>query len=87
VFRFFLVYLLGVNLLTYWSFWLDKRRAMRGGKRISERELLGWALVGGSPGAFCAMRRLRHKTRKRGFRAAFFTIVILQALAAWFAFR
>ena len=61
-------YLLFVNLLTYFLYWLDKRRARRGGHRISEKELLLCALAGGSPGSWLAMRRLRHKTSKTWFK-------------------
>jgi len=78
VLRVILVYLVFVNLLAYGMVWLDKRRARRGGPRIAEKELLLCVLAGGSPGAFLAMRRFRHKTKKRGFRWAFFGIVALQ---------
>ncbi|MHC4548819.1 MAG: DUF1294 domain-containing protein [Planctomycetota bacterium] len=76
--RVLVFYLLLVNLAAYFLFWLDKRRARRGGPRISEKELLLCALAGGSPGALLAMRRFRHKTRKRWFRLAFFAVVALQ---------
>jgi uncharacterized membrane protein YsdA (DUF1294 family) len=78
VLRVLVFYLLLVNLAAYFLFWLDKRRARRGGPRISEKELLLCALAGGSPGALLAMRRFRHKTRKRWFRLAFFAVVALQ---------
>ncbi len=76
--RLALVYLALVNAFTYAVFWLDKRRAARGGRRVSERELMLWVAAGGAPAAFLAMRRLRHKTRKRSFRFAVFGIVLLQ---------
>jgi uncharacterized membrane protein YsdA (DUF1294 family) len=85
--RVLIVYLLLVNLLTYAVYWLDKRRAERGGRRISENELLLWALAGGTVGAIVAMRRLRHKTRKRSFRFAFCFVVLLQAAAVWLVLR
>ena len=72
------VYLVLVNLAAYGVYWLDKRRAARGGRRVSERELLLWAAAGGSVGAWVAMQRLRHKTRKFSFRAVFFAIVAAQ---------
>jgi uncharacterized membrane protein YsdA (DUF1294 family) len=78
VIRVLLLWLLVVNLLTYLVYWLDKRRARKGGRRVSENELLGWALVGGSPAAFWAMRKLRHKTQKTSFKLRFWGIVVLQ---------
>jgi len=87
VLKVILGYLLFVNLLTYFLYWLDKRRARRGGQRISEKELLLCALAGGSPGAWLAMRRLRHKTSKTWFRVSFYGVIALQlgivALVYW----
>ena len=80
-------WLLLVNLLTYFVYWLDKRRAKKGGRRVSERELLVWALVGGSPAAFYAMRKLRHKTKKTSFKLWFALVIIAQLAALWFLLR
>lgn len=77
--KFLLFYLVAINVVAYGVYWLDKRRAARGGRRVSERELLLWAAAGGTVGSWLAMRRLRHKTRKVGFRAAFFAILVAQA--------
>ena len=82
--RVILAYLVFVNLLAYGMMWLDKRRALKGGRRIAESELLMCALAGGSPGAYLAMRRHRHKTKKHWFRVAFFGIVALQLGVAGF---
>ncbi len=82
--KFVLIYLAVVNLLTFGVYGWDKRRAAKGQRRISERELLLWAVAGGSIGAFFAMRRFRHKTRKKSFRLAFWAIVALQIVGIWF---
>ena len=81
------LYLLVVNSLTYFVYWLDKRRARSGGRRIAERELLMWAAAGGSLGAFYAMRRFQHKTAKRSFRIAFFAVVAAQLAGGYFLLR
>jgi uncharacterized membrane protein YsdA (DUF1294 family) len=85
--RVLIAYLVLVNVLAYGVYWLDKRRASRGGARVSENELLLWALAGGSPGAWLAMRRLRHKTQKTSFRVYFYGIVLLQIVGVWFLVR
>ena len=59
--------LLLVNCWTVTRFWQDKMRAQAGERRIPEAELLGLALIGGSPGALLARRIFRHKTRKEPF--------------------
>ena len=62
-----LVYLLTINLLTFFSFILDKKRSRKGQWRISEKQLLFLSLIGGSLGGFVAMVLARHKTKKLKF--------------------
>jgi uncharacterized membrane protein YsdA (DUF1294 family) len=70
--------LLMVNLWTILRFWQDKQRAIAGERRIPESDLLGLALMGGSPGALLARRLFRHKTRKEPFSTMLLVIVALQ---------
>src|SRR5688500_15614807 len=72
-------FLVAVNLFTMLRFWQDKKRAIGGQRRIPEGDLLGLALIGGSPGALLARRLFRHKTRKQPFSAWLHSIVVLQA--------
>ncbi len=60
-------YLLGINVITFVVFGLDKGRAKAGKWRIPERTLLLLSLAGGSLGALAAMLLFRHKTRKAKF--------------------
>ena len=71
-----------VNLWTILRFWQDKRRALAGERRIPESDLLGLALIGGSPGALLARRLFRHKTRKEPFSTQLLVIVAVQLGAA-----
>ena len=71
--------LLAVNLFTILRFWQDKQRAVRGQRRVPEADLLGLALLGGSPGALLARHWFRHKTRKQPFSTLLFLIVAVQA--------
>lgn len=59
------------------AYGLDKRRAVVGGRRVSERTLHMLALVGGWPGAVLGQRHFRHKTRKVQFLIAFWAVVVL----------
>ena len=72
-------FLLALNLFTMLRFSQDKQRAEAGERRIPEADLLGLALIGGSPGALLARRLFRHKTRKQPFSTWLFLIVALQA--------
>ncbi len=78
------LWLVLVNLLTYGIYWLDKRRAAKGGRRTSERELLLWALAGGSPAAIVSMRKHGHTTRKMSFKIGIALVVLLQIVTIWF---
>ncbi|HEX7853028.1 MAG TPA: DUF1294 domain-containing protein [Sphingobium sp.] len=80
--------ILAVNLWTFLCFWQDKARAVAGGRRVPERDLLALALLGGSPAAFAARHLLRHKTRKQPFSFRLKLIACVQAMAAilWLLF-
>jgi uncharacterized membrane protein YsdA (DUF1294 family) len=73
---------IAVNLWTILRFWQDKKRAIAGERRIPESDLLGLALIGGSPGALLARHLFRHKTRKQPFSTKLYLIAALWAGAA-----
>ena len=97
-FRLLLYYLLGVNLLTFLAYGLDKWKAVRNGRRsggkahrndnlsrrIPEASLLLLAALGGSPAALVAMYLFRHKTLHRKFRYGVPAILLVQITAAVF---
>lgn len=80
-----------INLMTVAAFATDKRRSLTGAWRIPESRLLWYAAIGGSPGAFWARNRFRHKTRKQPFVGRLQLIEMVQVcvvagLAITFAF-
>lgn len=72
------IYLLTINGIALFINGTDKWLAINQKSRISERLLLCFALVGGSPGALLGMLLFRHKTSKFSFLWKFFGIAILQ---------
>ena len=78
-----------VNLVTFAAYALDKRAAIQGQRRISERSLHLWSLAGGWPAAWWAQRLLRHKTMKTPFQRVYWMTVVLHGLlvAAWWQSR
>ncbi len=72
-------WLLLANIVTWELFGGDKRRALHGERRIAEATLLQWALLGGTPAAYAARRRFRHKTRKQPFGQRLDLIAMVQA--------
>lgn len=69
------------SLVAFVAYGIDKRRAVREQRRIPERVLHLWSLVGGWPGALFGQRVFRHKTQKLAFRLAFWLIVGLHLAA------
>lgn len=81
---FAIAYLIFINCFTYCKYRDDKRKAIKGKWRISERELLLLAAAGGSIGALVSMKRHHHKTKKKKFSIGIPAIIIAQLAAAAF---
>lgn len=76
-----------LSALSFALYAFDKHRAVRGGERIAEAQLLAVDALGGWPGGLLAQRTLRHKSAKVGYQIAFWFIVLAhQAAAAWWLF-
>lgn len=64
-----------MGIVSAGSYWLDKRRAQKQARRISEARLLALDFMGGWIGGLIAQRALRHKTSKRTYKAKFWGLV------------
>lgn len=71
---------LGLSVLTFASYAVDKAAARSGAWRTPEKTLHLLALAGGWPGALLAQQWLRHKSTKAGFRGVFWTTVLLNVV-------
>lgn len=67
MYRYFVLYLIFINMIAFLAYGIDKKRAVRNQWRISEKALLGMAALGGSIGALAGMKIFHHKTRKAKF--------------------
>lgn len=76
----FLIYILGINVFTALIFYYDKAKAKNNERRVSEKDLLCLALIGGSLGALWASYVFRHKTRKQPFSTYLKLIILFQFL-------
>ena len=72
---------LAMSAITFVAYALDKHAAQTGRWRTPESTLHLLELAGGWPGAWLAQRMLRHKSRKPGYRIAFWTMVVLHGSA------
>lgn len=68
---------IAASVACYVLYAIDKRAAVAGRNRISERTLHLVAVLGGWPGAIVAQQTLRHKTAKASFRRTFWATVVL----------
>ena len=62
------IYYICINIIAFILYGLDKKYAREGRWRISEKTLLGIAMVGGAAGAWIGMQTFRHKTKHMLFR-------------------
>ena len=62
-----LIYLVVINVVTFFIYGIDKWKAKRSKWRIEESTLLWWAMLGGSIGALLGMKTWHHKTLHRKF--------------------
>ena len=81
-----LITLLFFNVLCFLLFALDKRKARRGQRRISEKTLHLATLPGAAPGAWAAIFLLHHKNRKAAFWGITLLLTLLQGAAVYFLY-
>jgi uncharacterized membrane protein YsdA (DUF1294 family) len=79
-------YLVVANLVSFAMFGLDKSRARRDERRISERALIASAAASGNIGGWAGMYTFRHKTAKRSFQVKMVLATALDVAIAVGAF-
>ncbi len=75
--KYYVPWMLVMNLLDFFLMWLDKRRAKKHKWRVAERTLLLVAALGGSLGGLLGMYAFHHKTKHPKF---YITMPILLVL-------
>ena len=84
VLLYYLIYLAVVSVICMVLYGSDKRRAVRGRRRIRERTLLLTGFLGGAAGALIAMQLFRHKTRHASFWAVnLFSVALHVLIGLW----
>ena len=73
-----IIYLIGINLITFLAMFIDKKKAEKGKWRISESTLFILVAGGGGFGGILGMIVFRHKTKKLLFLIGFPAILILE---------
>jgi uncharacterized membrane protein YsdA (DUF1294 family) len=73
-------YIVIVNIYGFAIMGIDKKRAIRGAWRISERSLFLTAIIGGSVGTILGMHHFRHKTKHWYFKYGMPAILMIQII-------
>ena len=73
-----IIYLVVINVVTFFMYGIDKWKARKAKWRIREAALLGLAVLGGSVGAWLGMRVWHHKTLHKKFIYGVPAIIIIQ---------
>lgn len=71
--------IIGVNVITFVVYGIDKLKAKKGKCRVPETTLLLLAIVGGSVGAWCGVKVWHHKTMYAKFKYGIPLIMAMQA--------
>ena len=58
----YVAYLIILSFISFCAYGIDKKRAIKGKRRIPEKTLLSASLLGGAFGGLLGMLRFRHKT-------------------------
>ena len=80
------IYLLAINVVTFFVYGIDKWKARHKRWRVSEAALLVLALLGGSVGAWLGMYVWRHKTQHKKFKYGV-PLILLAQVALIFSFK
>lgn len=73
-----LIYLLVINVATFFTYGIDKWKAKKSKWRIREAALIGLAVLGGSIGAWLGMKTWHHKTMHKKFKYGIPLILVAQ---------
>ena len=75
-----LIYLLLVNLCSYFMMGADKRKAQEGTWRTPEATFMTLAVIGGAPGIMLGMKHYHHKTKHWKFRILVPGMLLIQVV-------
>lgn len=75
------IYLVVINVVTFFVYGIDKRKAKRSKWRVAESTLMLLAILGGSIGAWTGMKVWHHKTIHKKFKYGIPLIIIVQIAA------
>ena len=85
-----IIYLVTINVLTFFLYGIDKWKAKCSKWRISEATLIWMAVFGGSIGALLGIKAWHHKTQHKKFKYGIPLILLAQIVLVgwiWYFYR
>ncbi|MGN0584198.1 MAG: DUF1294 domain-containing protein [Ruminococcus sp.] len=80
--KWILIYALIINLIAYGAMGIDKRRSVKKKRRIPEKTLFMFVLLGGGIGGTAGMYVFRHKTKHWYFVLGFPLIALIELVGS-----
>lgn len=78
--KYFIIYLIAINIIAFVLCLIDKRAAIKHKRRIRERDLFAVCFAGGCVGFWIGMYTLRHKTKHKSFIIGVPVIILIWAI-------
>lgn len=85
--KLFLLYLLSINVVSFFLFGFDKLLAIKNKRRIPEKELFTVSTIGGAVGGMFAILVFNHKISKANFMWRFMFIFTINVVGIYFLLR
>ncbi|TVY10527.1 DUF1294 domain-containing protein [Paenibacillus cremeus] len=82
--KLFILYLIVINIFSFWTMGDDKSRAKQGKRRVPEKKLFGLSAIGGALGTWLGMRVWRHKTKHTSFILGVPALLLMNIAAIYF---
>ncbi len=79
-----LIYMAMISIIGFIAMGTDKAKAKRNAWRVSEKTLLGLAVIGGGVGVWLGMEIFRHKTKHWYFKYGVPFITLLELAAVFY---
>ena len=81
--KLFFIYFVAINFVTFLLFALDKHKAKKNQRRISEKTLYLYSLLGGFIGGMLSIVVFRHKIVKKSFMLKYYMIILLWGILGY----
>lgn len=79
-----IIYIIVINLIGFLIMFIDKKKAIKGSFRVSEKGIFTIAILLGGIGVYLGMYKFRHKTKHTLFTVGIPICIILNILSCYY---